>query len=106
MTTAPEPFDSGHPIDPEYKDLELSLPQQFELDKMRRMIDSCKDPEKLRELTHKLLKAWFIQKSAVAFVMKQKLIEFSPIPPINGQQQQSRASILPAWLRSSLGFHS
>lgn len=87
MTATADPFDSGLPIDPEYKDLELSLPQQFELDKMRRMIDSCKDPEKLRELTHKLLKAWFVQKAAVDFVMKQKLIEFSPIPLINGQQQ-------------------
>lgn len=77
MTATADPFDSGLPIDPEYKDLELSLPQQFELDKMRRMIDNCKDPEKLRELTHKLLRAWFVQKSAVAFVMKQKLIEFS-----------------------------
>ena len=105
MTATADPFDSGLPIDPEYKDLELTLPQQFELTKMGRMINSCKDPEKLRELSHKLLHAWFVQKAAVDFVMKQKLIEFSPIPPTNEQQQQSRASILPAWLRSSLGLH-
>lgn len=90
MTATADPFDSGLPNDSAYQDLELSLPQQFELTKMGRMIDSCKDPEKLRELTHKLLKAWFVQKAAVAFVMKQKLIEFSPIPPIN-EQQQSRS---------------
>lgn len=90
MTETANPFDSGLPIDPEYKDLELTLAQQFELDKMRRMIDSCKDPEKLRELTYKLLRAWFVQKAAVAFVMKQKLIEFSPIHQIN-EQQQSRS---------------
>ena len=89
MTATAEPFDSGLPIEEQYKDLELNLTQQFELDKMRRMIDSCKDPDKLRKLTHQLLRAWFVQKAAVAFVMKQKMIEFSPIPPTN-EQQQSR----------------
>lgn len=92
MTATQEPSDSGLPIDPEYKDLELTLAQQFELYKMRRMIDSCTDPVKLRELTHQLLRAWFVQKAAVAFVLKQKLTEFEQvvIPPTN-EQQQSRA---------------
>jgi hypothetical protein len=83
MTEALEPSDSGLPIDDEYKDLELTLAQQFEMNKLSRMVDSCQDPAKLRELTHKLLKAWFVQKAAVAYVMKQKLDEFSPLLPID-----------------------
>lgn len=91
MTTAPDPFDSGLQIDPEYKDLELSLSQQFELNKMTRMIESCNDPSKLKELSNKLLKAWFVQKAAVAFVMKQKLMEFDHIvKPSTNEHQQSR----------------
>jgi hypothetical protein len=92
MTATANPFDSGLPIDPEYKDLELNLTQQFELDKMRRMIDSCEDKVKLKDLTHTLLRAWFVQKAAVAFVMKQKLTEFDPIIKTStNEQQQSRA---------------
>lgn len=78
-----EASDSGLPIPSDYQDLQLSLAQQFEMNRLSRVVDNCHDIEGLRKVTHQLLKAWFVQKSAVDFVMRQKLIEFSPIPPHN-----------------------
>lgn len=85
-----EASDSGLPIQTEYEDMKLEPHQQFEMNKLARIVDSCGDLEALRKVTHQLLKAWFVQKSAVAYVMKQKLIEFSPIPPEDVQQQLDR----------------
>lgn len=89
MTTAPEPSDFGIQLDEEYKDLDLTLTQQFELNKMSRMIESASSVSQLKDLSMKLLKAWYVQKAAVAFVMRQKLIEFesTTIQPTDDQQQ-------------------
>lgn len=53
--------------------LALSLGQQFELERMTRMIDSTGDPQSLRGLAKQLLQAWHTQKAATEWVMRQQL---------------------------------
>jgi hypothetical protein len=75
MTTLPEPSDSGIHLPEDYEDMSLTLDQQFELDKFTRVIDKADSKEKLRAISKQLLKAWFVQRAAVNFVLKQKLQE-------------------------------
>lgn len=53
--------------------LALSLGQQFELERMTRMIDSTGDPQSLRGLAKQLLQAWHTQKAATEWIMRQQL---------------------------------
>lgn len=73
MTTAPEPSDSGIQLPEEYKDMQLTLAQQFELVKFEHIIDTTPSVDQLRKVSKQLLKAWFTQRAAVNFVLKQKL---------------------------------
>lgn len=76
MTTlpAPEPSDSGIHLPEDFEDLQLSLDQQFELNKYMRIIENAR-PEQLRAISKQMLRAWFVQRAAVRFVLKQKLEE-------------------------------
>ncbi len=53
--------------------LALSLGQQFELERMCRVIDSTGDPQSLRGLAKQLLQAWQAQKAATEWMMRQQL---------------------------------
>lgn len=53
--------------------LALSLGQQFELERMNRVIDSTGDAQILRGLAKQLLQAWQSQKAATQWVMRQQL---------------------------------
>ena len=67
--------------------MQLSLDQQFELAKYDRIIDNA-DKEQLRAISKQMLKAWFVQRAAVRFVLKQKLSEVQQeyYPHINEHQ--------------------
>lgn len=56
-------------IDP----IELSISQQFELERMERAIDSAEDVEVLRELAKQAFRAWMVQKASCIWVMKNNL---------------------------------
>lgn len=56
-----------------YEPLALSTGQQFEIERMSRVIDATTDPEVLRGLCKQLLYAWHSQKAATAWVMRQHL---------------------------------
>ena len=88
MTTAPEPSDSGIQLPEDYQDMQLSLAQQFELVKFDRIIDNTHSLDQLRKVSKQLLKAWFTQRAAVNFVLKQKLIEVQEesFPHLHEQQ--------------------
>lgn len=77
MTTlpTPEPSDSGIHLPEDYEDMHLTLDQQFELDKYTRIIDKADNKEQLRAISKQMLRAWFVQRAAVRFVLKQKLEE-------------------------------
>jgi hypothetical protein len=53
--------------------LALSLGQQFELERMNRVIDSTGDAQILRGLAKQLLQAWQSQKAATQWIMRQQL---------------------------------
>lgn len=74
MTTLPEPSDSGIRLPEDYEDMHLTLDQQFEIDKYTRIIDKA-DKEQLRAISKQMLRAWFVQRAAVNYVLKQKLID-------------------------------
>ncbi|MFO7629337.1 MAG: hypothetical protein R6W06_07445 [Prochlorococcaceae cyanobacterium] len=53
--------------------LALSLGQQFELERMNRVLDDTADAQALRNLAKQLLQAWHSQKAATQWVMRQQL---------------------------------
>jgi 3-methyladenine DNA glycosylase AlkC len=52
--------------------MNLSLGQQFEMERIRRVIDAETDPLVLRGLAKQLLNAWQTQKAATSWVIKQQ----------------------------------
>jgi len=53
--------------------LALTLGQQFELERLSRVIDSTADLQSLQGLAKQLLQAWHSQKAATQWVMRQQL---------------------------------
>ena len=53
--------------------LNLSLGQQFELERMTRAIDATAEVEVLQRVAKELLQAWHSQKAATQWVMRQQL---------------------------------
>ena len=53
--------------------LALTLGQQFELERLTRVIDSTADLQTLQGLAKRLLQAWHSQKAATQWVMCQQL---------------------------------
>ena len=51
----------------------LSPAQQFEIEKMNRIIDSTADIAALRKVAKELLTAWMMQRSATVWMMRQTL---------------------------------
>jgi hypothetical protein len=52
--------------------VELSIGQQFEIERFTRAIDATADPEQLRHLAKQLLQAWHTQKAATQWVTSQQ----------------------------------
>jgi predicted HTH transcriptional regulator len=53
--------------------IELSFSQTFELERMRREIDTTQDPQQLRELSKELLRAWFSEKATTNQAIREQL---------------------------------
>ena len=51
--------------------MDLSLQQQFELERQLRVIEDEKDMEKLRDLCRMLAQAWHAQKAATMHFMRE-----------------------------------
>ena len=51
---------------------ELSVGQQFEIERFNRAIDATADPDQLRTLAKQLLQAWHTQKAATQWVLTQQ----------------------------------
>ena len=52
--------------------IELSVGQQFEIERFSRAIDATADPDELRNLAKQLLEAWHTQKAATNWVIAQQ----------------------------------
>ena len=50
----------------------LSVPQQFDVERMNRAIESTIDPQQLQVLAKQLLQAWHSQRAATVWVMRQR----------------------------------
>ena len=50
----------------------LSVTQQFDVERMNRAIESTLDPLKLQVTAKKLLQAWHSQRAATVWVMRQR----------------------------------
>ena len=49
----------------------LTVTQQFELERMNRVIESTIDAQRLQVLAKQLLKAWHSQRAATAWITRQ-----------------------------------
>jgi len=52
--------------------IELTTGQQFEIERFSRTIDATADLEQLRDLAKQLLKAWYSQKAATTWIIRQQ----------------------------------
>ncbi|MDI9406559.1 MAG: hypothetical protein QM522_07605 [Chitinophagaceae bacterium] len=57
--------------------IELSIAQQFEIERFSRAIDANADADQLRSLAKQLLQAWHTQKAATNWAIQQQM---SPPP--------------------------
>ena len=66
--------------------IELSMGQQFEIERFNRVIDATADASQLRDLAKQLLQAWHTQRAATTWVMQQQGITSPPpaIEPLDG----------------------
>jgi hypothetical protein len=53
--------------------IELSIGQQFEIERFNRAIDANTDANQLRSLAKQLLQAWHTQKAATNWVISQHM---------------------------------
>jgi hypothetical protein len=58
--------------------IELSVGQQFDIERFSRAIDANADAEQLRNLAKQLLHAWHTQKAATNWVIQQQLAGCPP----------------------------
>jgi len=58
--------------------IELSVGQQFEIERFNRVIDATADASQLRDLAKQLLQAWHTQRAATTWVMQQQGITTTP----------------------------
>ncbi len=58
--------------------IELSVGQQFEIERFNRVIDATADASQLRDLAKQLLQAWHTQRAATTWVMQQQGIATTP----------------------------
>ena len=52
--------------------MELTVGQQFEIERFNRVLDATADPEQLRLVAKQLLQAWHTQKAATNWVISQQ----------------------------------
>lgn len=52
--------------------IELTVGQQFEMERFNRALDATTDPDQLRSLAKQLMQAWQAQKAATKWVVEQQ----------------------------------
>jgi hypothetical protein len=60
--------------------IELTLNQQFEIERFNRVIDTTADLAQLRDIAKQLLQAWHTQKAATNWAIRQGISAPLPIP--------------------------
>ena len=52
--------------------IELTVGQQFEMERFNRALDATTDPDQLRSLAKQLMQAWQTQKAATKWIIEQQ----------------------------------
>ena len=52
--------------------IQLTVGQQFEMERFNRALDATTDPDQLRSLAKQLMQAWQTQKAATKWVVEQQ----------------------------------
>ncbi len=52
--------------------IELTVGQQFEMERFNRALDATTDPDQLRSLAKQLMQAWQTQKAATKWIVEQQ----------------------------------
>ena len=52
--------------------IELTVGQQFEMERFNRALDATTDPDQLRSLAKQLMQAWQTQKAATKWAVEQQ----------------------------------
>ena len=52
--------------------IELTVGQQFEMERFNRALDATTDPDQLRSLAKQLMQAWQTQKAATNWIVEQQ----------------------------------
>ena len=52
--------------------IELTVGQQFEMERFNRALDATTDPDQLRSLAKQLMQAWQTQKAAAKWIVEQQ----------------------------------
>ena len=56
--------------------ISMTIAQQFEMERINRVIDATADPEQLQLIAKQLLQAWQSQKAATEWVVRQHMEGF------------------------------
>ena len=62
----------------DHNKIELSFNQNFELEKLKRSIDTVTDVKELQEMAKSLASLWMTQRAAVTWVIRQNMTKPSP----------------------------
>ena len=54
--------------------IELTVGQQFEMERFNRALDATTDPDQLRSLAKQLMQAWQTQKAATKWIVEQQSV--------------------------------
>ena len=71
--------------------IELSFNQNFELEKLKRSIDTVTDVKELREMAKSLASLWMTQRAAVNWVIRQNISKpslESRVRAVTGQETE------------------
>lgn len=86
------------PLEPpeEYGDLALNLQQQFALTTLGHQVDKIGNLPDAKRIAKGFLKAWFVQKAALDFVIRQKAVELKTDVFPNSECQPTTVTDTPA----------
>jgi hypothetical protein len=76
------------------KPIALTLGQQFELERLTRLIEAAADVDSLRGIAKQLLQAWQTQKAATDWMMRQQLDATTWKSPVVVAEDPARAALL------------
>lgn len=73
--------------------LQLSASQQFELERLSRVIEATRDPATLQGIARELLKLWQTQKAATNWAIHEATKPWAQVTPQEVEQELNKARV-------------